>query len=172
MCTRLGMRLLSAVDRKNSGFTLIELLVVLMIGGMLAAIALPSFLNRANAAKQAEAKTFLGNLNRAQQAFYTEHNHFSDSISALTITTGNSHYYNYSITVNNTGQASATHQATPLIPKVRAYIGMSAIVQDNIGNLGIQTVVCEADDPTANPVTAPMQTATSVGCAPGSRPLE
>lgn len=166
------MRLRSAVDQKNSGFTLIELLVVLMIGGVLAAIALPSFLNRANAAKQAEAKTFLGNLNRAQQAFYTEHNHFSDNISALTITTGNSHYYNYSITVNNNGPASALHQATPLIPKVRAYVGMSAIVQDNIGNLGIQTIVCEAEDPNANPVPPPVQTATTVGCAAGSRPLD
>ena len=48
-------------------------------------IALPSFLNQANKAKESEAKTYVGSMNRGQQAYFTENGGFSDTIGALGI---------------------------------------------------------------------------------------
>ncbi len=72
------------VKKKNDGgFTLIELLVVIIIIGILSAIALPSFLNQANKAKQSEAKQNVGSMNRAQQSYYLENSEFGSSVQLL-----------------------------------------------------------------------------------------
>jgi type IV pilus assembly protein PilA len=59
-----------AQDEK--GFTLIELLVVILIIGILAAIALPAFLNQRGKAQDTEAKSAVRTAQTAMETFYTE----------------------------------------------------------------------------------------------------
>jgi type IV pilus assembly protein PilA len=58
----------------EGGFTLIELLVVILIIGILAAIAIPAFLNQKSKANDAAAKTQVRTMQTAMETYSTDHN--------------------------------------------------------------------------------------------------
>jgi type IV pilus assembly protein PilA len=70
-----------AQDEK--GFTLIELLVVILIIGILAAIALPAFLNQRGKAQDSEAKSAARTAQTAMETFYTDEQDYAASATAL-----------------------------------------------------------------------------------------
>ncbi len=87
-------KLIQALNKKNGnkGFTLIELLVVVIIIGVLAAIALPNLLGQVAKGRQAEARTNLGTVNRAQQAYRLENGTFTGALTNLPVTTTTTYY--------------------------------------------------------------------------------
>ena len=65
---------LRARAQEERGFTLIELLVVILIIGILAAIAIPSFINQKGKAYDAEAKSTVVTAAKAMEACATDNN--------------------------------------------------------------------------------------------------
>ncbi len=59
---------------EETGFTLIELLVVILIIGILAAIAIPVFLNQKSKAQDASAKTMVRTAATAMETFASDNN--------------------------------------------------------------------------------------------------
>ena len=78
---------------KPQGFTLIELLVVIIIIGVLSEIALPHRIEIVGRSRESEAKTFMGAINRAQQAYFNEKADFVRSADQLEVPLGNDKYY-------------------------------------------------------------------------------
>ena len=70
-----------AEDEK--GFTLIELLVVILIIGILAAIAIPTFLNQKSKANDASAESLARNAATAMETYATDNNGSYSSSSAV-----------------------------------------------------------------------------------------
>ena len=59
---------------RPNGFTLIELLIVVAIIGILAAIAIPNFLEAQVRAKVARARADMNAMNTAVEAYYVDNN--------------------------------------------------------------------------------------------------
>ncbi|WP_328295890.1 type IV pilin protein [Kineococcus sp. NBC_00420] len=67
-------RIRKSMNEKDQGFTLIELLVVMIIIGILAAIAIPVFLNQRKKAVDSSIKSDLKTIATAEETAYTDKN--------------------------------------------------------------------------------------------------
>ncbi len=73
-------RIRKAAEEREGGFTLIELLVVIIIIGILAAIAIPVFLNQRQKGYDSQAKSDLRNAATAEETYMTDQNVYSVNI--------------------------------------------------------------------------------------------
>jgi type IV pilus assembly protein PilA len=139
--------------------------LALPILGIIVAIAIPSFLNQANQAHEVEAKGFLGNMTRGQQAYHLEQEEFASSVEALEVgISPETESYSYIVVPQPDPTSSVYMTATP---KQENLSGMSAAVFAT--DDGVTTsIICESDSPT--PPALPTFDATSgeATCPPGS----
>jgi len=77
------LRKLRERAQEEKGFTLIELLVVILIIGILAAIAIPSFLNQRNKGQDAEAKAGAKTAAEAEETYFTDNQSYTATPSDL-----------------------------------------------------------------------------------------
>src|SRR5438309_1689461 len=77
------LRKIRARAANEKGFTLIELLVVILIIGILAAIAIPSFLNQKGKANDANAKAVARTAQTAEETYFTDNQTYATTSSAL-----------------------------------------------------------------------------------------
>ncbi|AFZ56959.1 type IV pilin-like G/H family protein [Anabaena cylindrica FACHB-243] len=138
----------------NEGFTLIELLVVIIIIGILSAIALPSFLNQANKARESEGKQYAGSMNRGQQTYYLENQTFATDITlmGLGIATGTTNY-TYKLEKSAGGALTAADALVAVLNvaepvnavNLRAFIGVTDLIQSG-GATTTTAILCQKKD--------------------------
>ncbi|OKH40456.1 hypothetical protein NIES2119_02215 [[Phormidium ambiguum] IAM M-71] len=174
--------LLHLNQKKNAsneyGFTLIELLVVIIIIGILAAIALPSFLNQANKGKQAEGKQYVSSINKAQQAYYTETGTFvttSDANAWASLAVGiktQTSNYKYSLSAIGDSGVNALADATQISKALKNYTGVVGLIAPVAGaDKTSQAVVCETKNAGEAPAAGTVN-ATEVVCPGNANPLK
>jgi type IV pilus assembly protein PilA len=158
--TKLVQHILSK-KKENKGFTMVELLVVFILIGILSAIALPSFLNQAAKAKQSAAKTYIGAINRAQQAYRMENTSFAADVVTLQIgipTSTNDYTYNLAAGVNTSAITAIAQDPNVL----KGFNGGVTVLSSGL----TMAVACQtAGIQISNPITNPSLNATGANCS-------
>jgi len=152
-------RIRKAQEEREGGFTLIELLVVIIIIGILAAIAIPVFLNQRKKGWDSQAKSDLRNAATAEETYLTDNSTYTNVQANLSPvgfkqTTGVT--FPTMAVYDSTGAAVATPSATALAGGSYCIVAKSQsgnFFVYNSSNGGLSGTVATADPgcPATNP---------------------
>ncbi|WP_107667384.1 type IV pilin-like G/H family protein [Cyanothece sp. BG0011] len=135
---------------QNKGFTLIELLVVIIILGVLSAIALPQMLQIIGRSRESEARSLIGAMNRAQQAYFNEKATFARSAVELEVPVGNEKYYLVFVDSNNDFTQGGLQGAKGIDNATNGTRDYSAAVSYDPIERTYKTVVCRSISQASN----------------------
>jgi type IV pilus assembly protein PilE len=116
--------------RRQAGLTLIELMIVIVVIGILAAVAIPSYREYILRSHRNAAQAFLQDVASRQAQYLLDARAYATSISALGLTTPNdlATRYTFSPTATNTASGVAfTVQAIPIGPQAGERCGTLSI---------------------------------------------
>ncbi|MFP4168032.1 MAG: type IV pilin protein [Desulfonatronovibrionaceae bacterium] len=119
---------------QSKGFTLIELMIVVAIIGILAAIAIPNYMNYQCKAKQSEAKTNLGSIRTSQEAFRAEHDSFTTDLGDIGFTVEGDKVYSYEVESANSTNFTAVARTGDLNGETDRWEMYANGTQENLTN--------------------------------------
>lgn len=122
-------------------------------------------------ARQSEAKSYVGAINRSQQAYFLENQQFANAqavedYTGIDLKTEN---YDYQISITQEGRV-ANVVAIPKRSDLNTYVGR-VITRSIAGEIVTVSILCESDRPTQTPVALPAITADLFQCPAGYQSL-
>jgi type IV pilus assembly protein PilA len=129
------LKLRQRMASEESGFTLVELLVVMLILGLLAAIAIPSFFNQRDKAHDASAKEAVRTAETAMETYATDNGGSYSGATAAKLKTIES-------TLNNANLADPTVPAAGTSYSVSVTSSTNNVFTINRAATGITSLTC------------------------------
>lgn len=123
------------MNKKSSGFTLIEIMIAVLIIGILAAIAIPSYQSYLLRGNRTTAQAYLMDIAQRQQQYLMDARSYAADVATLTMTTPanvSSHYTIEDPFTIGTAPNSFSVTATPIGSQANDTCGTLFI--DNLGN--------------------------------------
>lgn len=151
--------------KKQSGFTLIELIVVIVILGILAAIALPQFVDLGSDARTSVVKALGGSMRDTNTMIYSK---TAAALSAGTITGWGTTGTPVSVTINGTS-VNVAYGFAATVTDLKSMMDLSSeliISGSFIEHTGASTVgaTCAVTYTAATASVPPTYTVTTTGC--------
>ncbi|SMF43045.1 type IV pilus assembly protein PilE [Alteromonadaceae bacterium Bs31] len=99
--------------RSVKGFTLMEVLMVVVIISLIAAFAMPSYLEQVARGRRAEAKSFLLDLASRQERYYTQYSSYSPQIAKVPSCSNDTCYLGFETSLSPDGHYTGKVEALP-----------------------------------------------------------